>query len=216
MAQTDRQTDKATHWKTAIFDSGENFSGQYGALDILPSHVKEVHRKKEICPDTGREHYQVHVICHRQVKLKQMTDWIKYTKWFMVLGAEHIKNSLNYIRKVDTTAPGAQVEVIQGEQYLRLSELLKCIARAYIESDLSQGARPLDIQIYMDRHLYKKAARHLVQQDLNWINKLCNPAVEKAWNYFHQEVFQDVWEEEGSFIIEDPSAAILPAECLIE
>lgn len=201
MAQTDRQTDtKATHWKTAVFD----LEDQWIKLDTLPEHVKELHKKKEICPETGKEHYQIHVVCHRQVRLKAMTDWIKRTKWFAVLGADHIKNSIAYISKIETTAPGAVVEVVKGPTFYKIWELLMCLARAFVPYS-SPGTTLVECQLRQDQFLYKNAARHLVQQDINWIDKLSNPVIEKNWNYFYREIFDVVEEQEGSFIIEDPS-----------
>lgn len=209
MPQTDRQTDtKATHWKTAVFD----LEDQWIKLDTLPEHVKEVHKKKEICPETGKEHYQIHVVCHRQVRLKAMTDWIKRTKWFAVLGADHIKNSIAYISKTETTAPGAVVEVVKGPTFFKIWELLMCLARAFVPISFP-GTTMVDSQIRQDQFLYKNAARHLVQQDINWIDKLSNPVIEKNWNYFYREIFDVVEEQEGSFIIEDPSHQDLFQEC---
>jgi len=208
MAQTDRQTDKAIHWKTAVFDDPNgSTAGNWEALDKLPDHVKELHRKKEICPETQREHFQIHVVCHRQVRLKAMTDWIKHTKWFAVLGKQHIENSLAYIRKVETTAPGAEVEVLQGDRYLQIHELLLFVARnfemsAWAENDMTVVKSEW---IATKQYLWKYASPPTVSEyGLKWISKLSNPVLEKSWNIYYAELLKVVWEEEGSFIIEDP------------
>jgi len=70
-----------------------------------------------------------------------------------------------------------------------------------------------DLQAWESQFLYKNAARKLVSQDLSWIDRLSNPAVEKAWNYFHREVMERVEaEEKGSLIIEGnpPTAVVNP------
>jgi len=208
MSQTDRQTDKAIHWKTAVFDDPNgSTAGNWEALDKLPDHVKELHRKKEICPETQREHFQIHVVCHRQVRLKAMTDWIKHTKWFAVLGKQHIENSLAYIRKVETTAPGAEVEVLQGDRYLQIHELLLFVARnfemtTFAENDYTVAQSDW---ICTKQYLWKHASPPTIREyGLKWISKLCNPVLEKTWNLYHAELLKVVWEEEGSFIIEDP------------
>jgi len=199
MSQTDRQTDKAIHWKTAVFDVEDNWS----KLENLPAHVKEVHRQKEVCPTTGKEHYQIHVVCHRQVRLKQMTDWIKHTKWFSVVGKDHIENSIRYCSKEDSRAPGTAPEVVKGEAYLQIHEMLKVIARAFVERPLFHYAN--NYKKWEEQFLFKNAAKWLIEEDLRWISKLSNPVVEKMWNYFHREVLDAVQNEEGSFIIEEPS-----------
>jgi len=202
MDQTDRQTDKSTHWKTAVFDLNNNWE----ALGKLPEHVKELHKKLEVCPTTGKEHYQIHVVCHRQVRLSAMTSWIKSTKWFMVIGKQHIANSIAYISKAETTAPGAEVEVVKGEQYYQIHDLLLIVARTF---QLKVGKEMVDLQasdfIINKQFLWKHAAKTAVEQlGLKWITKLSNPVLEKSWNIHCDTLLRAVWEEEGSFIIEEP------------
>lgn len=200
--ETGRQTDKATHWKTAVFEIDDNWS----KLETLPMFVKEVHKQKEVCPTTNKEHYQIHVVCHRQVRLTSLTGWIKKTKWFAVLGAEHIANSIAYCSKKESAVEGTQ-QVVKGEAYHRIHDLLLIIGRAYFH------IRPEKLGLTeweeeFDAHLFKNASRHLVQQNINWINKICNPVVEKMWNLFHREILEIVREEEGAFIIEAPDAIV--------
>lgn len=207
--ETDRQPAKATHWKTAVFDGSGNTSGQWLLLDALPSHVKEVHKKKEVCPETGKEHYQIHVICHRQVRLTQMTAWLKYTKWFPVIGDQHIKNSIAYVSKVETTAPGAKVEVIRGTPYLQIHEILMEVGRAFKPMDPPGDLTPADLHIYnkryLEQHLWKNAARFIVQdKGIEWITKLACPTLEKNWNIFYQEIFTEVAKEKGALSLKHP------------
>lgn len=213
MAQTDRQTDgKAIHWNSAIFDC----SGNWDKLTLLPAFVKEVHRQKEVCPSTGREHYQTHVVCHRQVTLKQMCGWIRQTNWRAIKGAEYIANSLNYCRKKETAVEGT-FEVVKGEKYLRIHELLLAVARALRPTLLPIPSPPKagnavsafnasrDMEEYEKQFIFKNAARKIVQKEgLIWIDKLSNPVVEKMWNYFHKEILAECEKEEG-FIIEPSS-----------
>ena len=220
MAQTDRQADiKATHWNSAIYD----LSGQWEAMRVLPEFVKEVHTQQETCPTTGRVHYQTHVVCNRQVRLRAMCDWIKRTKWQALIGKEHINNSLNYCRKKETAVEGT-FEVIKGEPYLRIHELLLEIAKTLIptltpypqrrQTDLTNPTGWLNrIEAWEKQFLFKNAARKIVAKDLTWINKISNPVVEKMWNYFHIEVIEQVRvrelglgeaQPEGSYIIETP------------
>jgi len=190
MSQTDRQTDKATHWKSAIFDC----SGQFQLLEQLPAFVKEVHRQKEICPTTGKEHYQVHVVCHRQVRLSQLTGWIRQTKWMPVFGEQHIKNSIAYCSKKDTAVEGTQ-QVLHGQKYLQLHELLLEIAKF---SEPDQG----------DINDWPRITSRMLLQDLTWANKLSNPALRRMWQdwryVFITKVSEACEDTSGSFIIEEP------------
>jgi hypothetical protein len=207
--ETDRQAAKATHWKTAVFDGEGNTSGQWTLLETLPLYVKEVHKKKEVCPETGKEHYQIHVICHRQVRLTQMTSWLKYTKWFPVIGDQHIKNSIAYVSKVETTAPGAQVEVIRGTSYLQIHEILMEVGRAFKPMGPPGDLTNVDLHIYnkrfLEQHLWKNAARFIVQdKGIEWITKLACPTLEKNWNIFYQEIFEEVAKEKGALSLKHP------------
>jgi len=200
--QTDRQTDKetkATHWNTAVWD----VSGNWQALDALPSFVKEVHRKLEIAPTTGREHFQIHVICHRQVRMSQMSSWIKHTSWKAIIGDQYIKNSLAYIRKVETTAPGAQVEVVHGTKYYQIHELLLEVAKHFkpIAADEVDFSKPSEIAAYSNQYEWSRAAKHTVQAlGIEWVTKLSVPTLEKSWKIFHEELLNEVGKQRASII----------------
>jgi len=211
MAQTDRQTDKpATHWKSAIFDVDDNWA----KLDALPACVKTLYRQKEICPTTQKPHFQVHVVCHRQVRFTQLTPWIKATKWIPVWGKDHIDNSINYTQKKETAIEGTH-QVTQGEQYLRLHELLLEIAKQYDVEDYQRTGAA-----WMQARGWEMLSSRLVRRDLNWANKLCNPATKKAWDWwgevFLKRVSEFCEETNGAYIIEGPASEDLSEECLIE
>lgn len=203
MAQTDRQTDKASHWKSAIFDEGEGFSRQWELLDNLPNWVKKIHRKREICPTTGREHEQVHVECCRQVRLSQLSSWIKHTKWFAVLGKEHIENSIKYVAKVETTAPGAKLQVVENEEkYLRLNDILASIAR--YQTHVPEWLDPYT-NTYVNQNEWKRITSRMIEDDEKWVNKLCNPTLPrmwKEWGHIFIRKFNEALVESGGYIIE--------------
>jgi len=91
------------------------------------------------------------------------------------------------------------------------------IARNLHVEPLPENADAFKMAKYERQFLFKNAARDLIANEgLVWIDKLSNPAVEKAWNYFYQEVMRkqkddevalsDLKQEvEDSFIIEESS-----------
>jgi len=224
MSRTDRQSDnpkewKATHWKSAIYDEkdpntpGPFFSGQWKAFDALPIGFT-VYKKKEICPTTGREHFQTHVDCGRQSRLSALTNWIKHTKWFPVKGQEHIQNSISYINKLDTTAPGAKLEITKGEEYFRIDGLLMTVARnatfsykeitrTNIVDDISVNDM-LEIdannRLAREQYSWRTVSRQLVRKDLNWINKLSNPILRTLWDDYYPILLEKVEEERGGLL----------------
>jgi len=210
MSQTDRQTDKATHWNSAIFDVGENWA-------ILkappPSFIKEIHFQQEVCPTTQRVHFQTHVVCHRQVRLTQLTSWIKQTNWKPVRGKEYIANSIKYTAKEDTAIPGTHT-VTQGEKYYQLHEIMEVLAR-YAEPEI-ETRDYLDIDPKRSVNAWKYITRRLLIEDRTWANKLSNPTLRRMWEDWGS-LFISNWEQGGSFIIEEPPQDVETVEgCLIE
>lgn len=195
MPQTDRQTDKSVHWNSAIFDHAD----AWAKLEVLPSFVKEVHKQKEVCPTTGAEHWQCHVVCNTQQRLSALRGWIQ-THWKQVKGAEYIKNSIAYCSKKDTAVAGTAT-VVTNEKYLRLHELLMCMARRWMPPyDIRDCKTLSELNAYKEQVLFKNVAKQLVETDLVWIDKLSNPVIAKMWDTFHNEVLdrvrEDVIEEE--------------------
>lgn len=202
MSQTDRQTDKpATHWKSAIFENDDNWA----KLNTLPSFVKEVHKQKEVCPTTGNPHFQVHVVCHRQVRLTQMCSWIKATKWIPVWGKEHIENSIKYTAKTESAIPGTH-ELVQGEKYLQMHELLELIAKEYTWSEPT--TETTKVSVLEESVSFETLTSRMVSRDVKWVNKLCNPQIKKSWEMYKWVFIRKMWEHldetGGAYIIEGP------------
>jgi len=215
MSQTDRQTDKASNWNSAVFDVDDNWA----KLDTLPPFVKVVHKQKEICPTTNNPHFQVHVVCHRQVRLSQMCSWIKKTNWKPVKGDTYIKNSIAYTSKQESAVPGTHT-VTQGEKYLQIHELLLEIAKHYRLPEMADGTGSM-----MERAIaWETVTGRMITQDPKWANKLSTPALKKAWDWWGYEFVNKVSEysEEtgGAYIVEGPaseeSSPGSEEECLIE
>lgn len=103
MNQTDSQTDRAFHFMGTAYGEDmlklEDVSG-------LPQFVKKVYGGREICPKTGREHFQYHIACRTQQR------WSAIKKW---LTGAHIqvarvpKDSIAYAMKVATASGVKQV-----------------------------------------------------------------------------------------------------------
>jgi hypothetical protein len=98
MAQTDRQTDKATHWQVTAYDQDilrlEDASG-------YPVYVKKVYGGREKCPTTGREHFQGHIVLRTQQRLSAIKKWLP-TAHLEV--ARNFNASIQYALKTDTAS----------------------------------------------------------------------------------------------------------------
>jgi len=217
MDQTDRQTDKAIHWNTAVFDVDDNWA----KLKTLPDFVKEVHKQQEICPTTQKLHYQIHVVCHRQVRFTQLAGWISKTHWKPVRGAEHIANSIKYTSKSESAVKGTS-EVHKGQAYLQLHELLLVVARCWMPMDRppkAQTDRQTDTQM---KHMAKILETEvkwpyalkctISSLGLPWISKLSNPVLKYMWETLWEELLDVVQKEGDSFIIEESPTQPFPTE----
>lgn len=97
------QTDKTTRWQFTAYE------GQYHLFaTVFPDIVAEVVWQTEICPKTGKEHYQGLIRTSRQVRFGQLQ------KLFPGVHIEAARNwdaLVNYCKKVETAVPGTQVHI---------------------------------------------------------------------------------------------------------
>lgn len=230
--ETDRQTDKKSsfgvskdhwkgavesnkdskcrHWKSGVFNVADNWS----ALETPPAGWT-VYRKLEICPETQNQHYQVHVDCGTQQRWSAVVKWLRFTKWFYVAGAQHIKHSIEYVNKTETTAEGAKLEIIKGERYYQLHEILLVVARCAYPLAFGENLEILNND-------WEEVSGLIVGADIRWINKLSNPMISKMWKLYSFQVRAEceklclLEEQEGGFIIEPPETEeSLDSECRI-
>lgn len=205
--ETDRQTDRASNWKSAIFDVDDNWS----KLETLPDFVKTIFKQQEVCPTTQRPHFQVHIVTHRQVRLTQMCSWIKATKWLPVLGKEHISNSIKYCSKSESAVPGTYKEV-HGTPYLQIHELLMIVAKQHKESDEETTNNFGGHKDFLYRRSWQFLTSRLVRQDPSWASKLSNPVLEKGWKTWGEEFLVHAKREAAAPIIEGSSSEGQPEE----
>lgn len=180
--QPDRQP--YTHWKSAIFDVENNWS----QLKKLPDFVKFIWEQQETCPTTGKLHYQMHVQCHRQVRLSQMSSWIKYTKWMGMKGKQEIANSIKYCSKKDTAVPGTYAE-ISNDNYLSVQQILELLA-SEVSSEIPLSF-PDEWNMKEHETIYAELTRQrgfdylsnkIIYKNPGMVNKFINPTLPRMWD----------------------------------
>lgn len=90
---------KSTRWSFTAYEA------QYGLFEVMPPSVNKWGWQTEICPETGREHWQGYI----QLRQQQRFSWMK--KNFPGLHVEVAKNwdaLVNYCKKEDTRKEGTQ------------------------------------------------------------------------------------------------------------
>lgn len=110
MSKTDRQTDKSTRWAFTAYQDQWNY---FDDIKAIPN-IKEWGWQTEVCPETGRQHYQGYVLTDRQVRL---SHWIKYMKGVHFEVARNWQALINYCKKTDTSVEGTQQHVVNDIEF---------------------------------------------------------------------------------------------------
>jgi len=113
MEKTDRQTSgKTTRWAFTAYE------GQWHLFTtVIPVIVAEIGWQTEVCPKTGRKHYQGFIRTTRQARPKQLQDL------YPGVHIEFARNwdaLLNYCKKDKTAIEGTQVKML-NEQAVQLT-----------------------------------------------------------------------------------------------
>jgi len=179
MAQTDRQTDRASNWSLTVFDPGE-----FTALttkESWPHWVRVVKLQEEECPETKRRHWQVALF----------TQWIRFSaikKWLPTAHIEIARNKqalLKYVEKDDTAIAGTRQNLESEKQYMALHQQLQRMAQLAIDNlEDYQAARLALIEEKdktPDRGMYWWIARLMIKAEPELASVLANPALEKMW-----------------------------------
>lgn len=66
-----------------------------------PAFVKKVYGGREICPTSGKEHFQGHVQCHTQQRMSALKKWLPTAHLGIV---HHLKAHLEYVMKPETAS----------------------------------------------------------------------------------------------------------------
>ena len=124
---TDRQTDgRSTNWCVTGFND-----------DILlledvksyPSFVKKVTGQREICPDTGKLHFQGHIQLHTQQRMSAIKKWLPTAHLEIT---RNITGSLNYVVKSETAVDGTKVDIKNSRPFIDNQSALMMLARVEV------------------------------------------------------------------------------------
>lgn len=210
MAQTDRQTDRAAAWiATAYNDEIELLED----ASRYPSIVKEVHGGREMCPQTGKLHFQGAIILHSQQRLSALKRWLPTAHLEPAKSKEAIKR---YCMKSET-AVGDKTVRENVMPYYRMDEWLTMIATEI------RRMRKDNIQEYIDLCIddedrtkeFWAAVEAICRIQPRAISALTNPAIKMAWKWTHK-----VWLSQPSLsitgtadkLVEEEDDLISPAE----
>lgn len=181
--KTDRQTDKSTRWAFTAFEE------QWSLFKEQPPIVKEWGYQTEVCPTTGKKHYQGYILTYNQQRFSALK------KVFPNVHLEVARDwnaLLNYCKKTETAVAGTQVKKVNERRYLKFSDALVRIASAYISRSEEQTdllkTDPHNAPAWCEKSLdeiekeqFSKAVSDLVMETPEDISLYTNPQIYRAW-----------------------------------
>lgn len=181
MSKTDRQTDRGYAWSLTVYDPGElaNISNK----DTWPNWLRKVKYQEEICPSTGKHHWQV-------AALTQQVRFSALKKWLPTAHIELARNKqalMNYVEKDDTAVAGTRQELESEKQYMALHQQLQRLANLVVENmEEYQACRMALIEEKdknPDKAMYWWVARLMLTAEPELVAVIANPALEKMWTH---------------------------------
>lgn len=165
------ETTKATRWAFTAYEQ------QWHLFQNRPPIIAEWGWQEEVCPDTGRHHYQGYIRTDRQVRMSQL---IKLLPGVHLEIARNWQATVQYCKKSETAIDGTRHHETNGIASLSMAQALIRVARA----------RPRDINLDFDTlEDYKKAyaleydraTTTLLREDRNLVGLYSQPQYERAY-----------------------------------
>lgn len=112
-------TEKSTRWSFTAYE------GQWGLFHKITAPIAEWGWQTEICPETGRKHYQGFIRTQSQVRHKALRDLLPGVH---VEVAKDWNKLLNYCKKVDTRAPDSvPVHELAKNRHMTMADALTAL-----------------------------------------------------------------------------------------
>jgi len=175
----DRQTDKATHWAVTAYGDDiltiENVA-------TCPPFVKTVFGGREICPTTGREHFQGHIQCKTQQRFAAIKKWLPRAHIEIV---RNVKASIQYALKEDTSS-GEKKEMVNPKPFVTDRMVMEklantclqfCDCKAFIPKE---GWTPAHLD---DKEDFWHRVRRILLDEPDLCGLLAKPDIYRLWNH---------------------------------
>lgn len=189
MSQTDRQTDKSTNWAVTAFGNDITLLED---VKSFPSFVKKVYGGREVCPDSGREHFQGHIQLHTQQRLSGIKKWLPTAHLEI---ARNFKASISYSMKSDT-ASGSKNEVENPRPFIDNQTALMMLARQKLKAE-QQELETQDRDYWPRVRIILKAQPHLC-------GLFGKPDIYRLWKHTW-EVWEHHVREEETIVLQSPT-----------
>jgi len=113
---------RATHWGITAYDKNIELLVN---KENVPQQVKEFGGQRELCPTTGREHYQGWITCHGQQRGSVILNWLPGVH---LEKAKDIAALKRYCMKDETSAGDRETGFKNPQEYLTMDKALEKLA----------------------------------------------------------------------------------------
>jgi len=202
MSKTDRQTDKPSDidgksscWLTTAYNDD---IGILEDVSTYPDYVKEVLGGREMCPDTGRLHFQGAIILHSQQRFSALKKWLP-TAW---LGVAKSRDAVKKYAMKKETAVGEKTVRENTIPYLDMERKLMIMAEAV------HSLRPEDMDQLIDARIADPK-----DGEFWWLltNKVLPKYSGKIINAFAYPEVRTIWRNTEKFWTSQPPVSITQA-----
>lgn len=167
---------KSQRWAFTAYEQ------DWDCFRVMPEIVAEWGYQEEMCPTTGRKHYQGYMRLKRQARLAQLKKIFPTTHFEI---AKNWDALVNYCKKEETRVDGGQQRHEVSTRYLSMSDALIKVAAV---------AERIDISRYDDEdrkrraivNEYDVAVAVLLRTDANLIGIYSQPQYERAYVKWRQ------------------------------
>lgn len=181
MAKTDRQTDKGTRWAFTAYEEQWNL---FDDIKKIPQ-VKEWGWQKEVCPETGRQHYQGYLLASSQVRL---SHWLKHLKGVHMEIARDWNALKNYCKKAETAVEGTQVAVKNDQEFWSMERSFVELMTHYDDFHSKWTERYMNLREHTSnasktyaRDLYWYCVKAIVREEPWRLSIFAQPHMEKTF-----------------------------------
>lgn len=181
MAQTGRQTDKATWWSVTAFAEDEIKFLEDSSR--WPSHIKKIYGGREECPETKKIHFQGAIQLNTQQRLTWFKTFLPTAHFEVARSSEALKK---YAMK-EETAVGEKKAVVNTTRHYTADEICVELAKSIIP-DLSELEEKSRFVSKPENYLFETAVLRLLRKDRKLAGQLMNPSLRKWFSFT-----QDVW-----------------------
>lgn len=189
--RTDKKFERASCWSITAFNDEIDL---IEAQDSWPKFVKKILGGREICPTTGKEHFQGALFSHGTIRFSQVKSWLPQAH---IEAAKKEEALVKYVMKKETAVSEKKV-IHNSYKFYRVDQIIQLIAKEAITIYMrSPGAHSLlGIKLWIrdyddeeDPCRFDQITKSLVSNDMNILNFI-DSKVKKLWKTYHYEVLK--------------------------